>query len=469
MIFAHLRAKEVESIAQGQPPPPHLSSCPKCAARVARARARRRLLDSLPPVSLGDEALDRVGRKLWAAQAARKPSRSMTGWGLGLALATATVAVFVLYWPRPESGPAGAGAPALSPSFATAILLQGEVEWRGGPTSAWQPLLAGDRLSEGAFLRALGKAALSMEDGQRLLLEDGTLALLRARQGASEVRLDSGRVTCSLGPPSVPESFAVAAGPRRVTASDASFAVSRFASEVVVEAIRGVVSVSGGPRGREWVTLSAPGRLRLPDSASLGGAVGDRLSEEEVRELSSRERRVPAAEVASAVRLELDGFADGALLQVDDLEWGPVPLSGLFSPGPHRVRTQSVGQPVQETWLALAAGGSVRRMWSELESKPKPESPNPAAVAALDSALRRHLPQLRGCYERWLKKDLRAAGKVLLTLELSEGGQVLSARADGALVPKAAAACFAEAARSWKLPALGARWEVEVPLVLTAE
>jgi ferric-dicitrate binding protein FerR (iron transport regulator) len=486
-MFGHLAASEIDSIAGGQPASPHLSSCGKCSAALKRAQSRRRLLGSMPEASLDEAAYARVERNLFspARDAPRRQWFALPAFGL---LAAAAVLAFVFL--RPGSQPAvvtppvevvEVAAPKIEAPLAlaslTPSLVQGQVEWRSGAEAPWAPLTVGTELTEGAELKtADGRAALALSEGRGLVVEAATdLKLGTLRVGKAQLELVAGQVVCSLTPLAHGESFTVIAGGRWISAVGTAFAVTRTASEVLVEVQHGVVAVSDGPLGSgSLVELTAPGRLRLVDGVPVGGAMGERLSPEAEAELRGRPAFVLAAGGAPPwARMDVRDLPAGVLVQIDELGWGPVPLSGLFPPGSHRVRAQAKGEAIRETWVDLVEGGAPVRVQLpkaalRIAVKPKPTA-DQKATEVLNAAVKLHYRELRACYERWLKKDFTAGGTVTLSLELSAEGEVTSARVDGAVLSQATAQCFADEARTWALPSFGESQVIELPLVLTTD
>ncbi len=447
-MLGHLSDEAVEAVALGAERPEHLRHCQQCRFRVAAAIARRVLLSGMKPPELDEAAFARVEARLFSV-----PIRARSTWWripvFALAAAAAAVLAFV-FWPRTEPRAPTLEAPPVL-AHLTATFVQGPVEWRPRADAPFAALELGEGLAEPAEVRTGGgKVALAREGLGLSVPEKAHLSLEAVRPDRTAARIHLGAAAASGGP------VELLAGPLTASAVDASFALTRFASETLVEVERGTVRIFGGGAS---VEVRAPGRLRVKDGGQMGPA--EPVSKEALSQRTALALSAPSQK--PWVRLEVGELPDGAQVQLDELGWGPPPLRALLSPGRRLIRASVAGEPVRERWVDLSG----ERVKVDLPPPKVEREPSPSAIAALQDQLKRHLPQLRHCYEKWLKRDRSAQGRVVLTLELSEQGQVTRSRVNGAEVDPAAARCFSDTAKRWRLPSLGSPQTIEVPLVLT--
>ncbi len=359
--------------------------------------------------------------------------------------------------PAPESPSTLANRTSLAPGRARLSWLEGAVKRDGEALPLDAALAEGDLLTTGD-----GLLRLELSGGARCVLEPrGAVRLATLRQGDTVLRLEAGRVGCQVPPLASRQRFAVDAGARRVAVVGTRFAVARFASEVVVEVTDGTVWVSDGPRYEHPRAVSAPTALRFDDGAPASG--GTRAAPVAL----SRPQLLTRA--SGAARMRIQRQPEGVQVQLDELGWGTAPLEAWVEPGRHRLRLKVVGSPPVERWVEVPAGTApFDVVLPSLEPVLPDRTGDPEALTEVSTALRAHTPELRECYEEWLKRNEAARGRVVLTLELSERGAVTAARADDAVLPADVARCMVSAARKWALPALGAPVELQVPLDLTA-
>ncbi len=469
-MSAHLSPEELSRAAAAGERPAHAAACPRCA----RAYGRHLLLAGLRQQegrrTLEDAAFARVERR--ALEAAAQPTpRWGRGWvAVPLAVAALAAVAYVALVPPRAAAPsapvaeapprAPAPAPGVPAATASVSWVEGSTRRDGAALAVREGLHEGDRLSTGD-----GVLRVELPSGGRCVLEANTTVALASLKPASvALKVEAGRLGCQVPALQAGQTLTVDAAGRRVSVVGTLFAVGRFASEVVVDVSEGTVSVSDGPLFGAPRLLRAPASLRLADGAPLSGPAAPAAGPLARAGLLSGP--LPAGEPAA---VKVAGLPAGAEVQLDELGWGRAPLEGLISPGRHRVRARQEGKQGAESWVSVASGaGPFEVKLPALQPVLPDRTADPEAIAEVNAALRAHAPQMRLCYERWLKRNEAAGGRVVLTLELSAHGAVVSARADGAVMPEVASRCLAEAARKWALPALGAPVELEVPLELTA-
>ncbi len=446
--MSHLTQEQLEALAQSGGGDPHLSQCAQCQAAVQRAAGRQKLLKELRPYTLADVAFQRVEARLME-EVQRPRGFNWLRASLVVALAASVAMVAWYLAPRPQPLPAPVAVrPAPAPAQLKVLqtpMTAVRVEGLARRVPSGRPLTAGDELKLGERLEAPGRVQLAAE---RLVLEGkGGLAL------GNGLTADADDTLSAQVEPGEETALVACAG-TYVGGVDAAFVVTRAGAEVVLEVTRGEVKVSGEAQLRDAVTVKAPASARLRQGRLVGGIA--RPAE------STRLTPLPKRPWA---KLELD-LPQGTQLDLDGAKVGTTPLSLLWSEGRHRWRTVGPGQVVHEGWLELVAG----KPFTLREPPEQPEvEPSADVVAALNRALREQTPKLAACYEKWLKATPDASGEVELNLKLAASGKVLQVQVDShdTGMSKEALDCLVRTGRTLRLPPLGSRQEVALPLILT--
>ena len=255
----HLQAEEIERAAFSGATLPHLSSCARCAADVARAKARKDLLRAIPAAELTEMESRRIEARVFAAldEAQTEPGWLSRPWlvpAMGFALAAALCAgLFALRAPSiAERQTHAVLVASVERPFvqAHANIVQGTVSMRADAQADWQPLEAGATVTEGAQLRtAEGQASIALGPGTGILLEaNSTLSVAALREGKTHLALSAGRVACEVRPLVGDASFTVSAGTREVYVVGTAFAVAYSPEHMLVEVQHWP---SGCDRGRD--------------------------------------------------------------------------------------------------------------------------------------------------------------------------------------------------------------------------
>jgi len=496
----HLPQDEIERIAFSGASAPHLGRCARCQAAVARAKARKDLLRAIPPAELDELTFRRIESKLFAGpvgSAAGELQRAAwrelfaARWLVpaGFALAAALVAgLLALRAPQlrehTNDAPALAQADARPLLRAQATLVQGEVWFREDAQSPWQALAPGQPLGEKAQLRADdGQASIALAPGTGFVLEPRSeLAIDSLREGRTHLSIESGRIACAVRPLVGDARFVVSAGPREVEVVGTAFAVAREQDDVLVEVQHGLVAVRDAVDPAQHTEVRGPGRLQVPHGDSIEPSRADAAPSPAVLAaeralLASSEWRAAEPSDQPLALLRFDGLPAGARVDVDGLGFAAAPWSGLLPPGRHRVSAILPGQPAQIGFVELTSSGV--SAGPALLSAPSAPAPRPSIVRAtapqetvdpsiVAASIRQKMGELRGCYERWLKRDERAAGTIVLVLDIRADGGVERFSAKGLILPDETEDCFSRAASTWRLPGSGEPLELEVPLRLTA-
>jgi hypothetical protein len=451
----HLDDAQREAVATGAPDvdaaaTAHHAQCPECQAAVRDAKARRTMLAGLTPYTLSDMAFRRVEARLMEQVDEGLPSRTpWLTWVLPAVLVAAALVVAVVQLRAPVAPEVVAlpvpATPAAAAPFHPLTVLRAasdsQVRSGGG---AWRALAAGDVLAAGDAVSSAG-AVLAPDSDVRWAFEArGSLAL----GGPASVVLGAGQLSARVG-----QAVVVGAGTREVSATEALFAVSRSAAEVVLSVAEGAVDVSDTVT-RERRHVTAPATLRWADGAPLSAAHDEAFTP------------VPSPDVPARpwARLDASGLPAGTTVSLDGAMLGQSPLVTLATLGRHRLGLAPPGQPVAESWIDLVGGAPFVAALPEVEGP----APSQEALSRLQAELLRHRPKLAACYEKWLKANPTASGTVELSLVVAASGRVTSARVAGGVLPKASAECLVRTAKGLALPALGAEAELAVPLVFTA-
>ncbi len=428
----------------------HLAACADCRAQVKSARARQRLLGGLKPYTLSDLAFRRVEARLDEAVAHGDVSRSSWRWLGWVAGAVALAAVtFVVTSREPQAGgvvaiPQPNIAVAPVPFHAlVAVRASADAQVRSG-AAAWRELVGGAALHEGDALS--GEAVtLAASDAAWRFVTSGSLSL----GGAASVTLGAGEVIADVGAP-----VEVLASSRRFAASDALFAVSRVAAEVVLQVSRGEVEVLDSVTGQRR-KVKAPEAVRWSDGSALADG----------RDEPARALTAPAVPAQPWVPFDASSLTAGSAVSLDGVALGRAPFIELVTSGRRRLSVTPPSGPVRESWAELVAGAPYV---ASLESAPElpAAEPDEAALTRVMSELKSQRPKLAACYEKWLKANPQAQGEVVLELTVSAQGRVKRARLESGTVSAPSAECLVTTAKSLVLSPLGVDATLQVPLLL---
>ncbi len=487
----HLLAEEIERVAFSGAGSPHLSSCARCASEVAHAKARKDLLRAIPASELTEMESRRIEARVFAAldEAQAKPSWfaiprlvPVAGFALAAALAAGLFALRAPTITGGESRPALVASAERPLVQGHATIVQGVVSMRADAQAEWQPLEAGAALTEGAQLRTTeGQASIALGPGTGILLEaNSTLAFASLRDGKTHLALSSGRVACEVRPLTGDASFTVSAGSREVYVVGTAFAVAYSPERMLVEVQHGVVALGDAADPAQRAEVRGPGRREVIAGETIASTPATELTPEETLVLArSTEWQLATPSQKPLARFTFADLPAGARINIDDLGFGPAPWTGMLAIGKHHIETQIAGEPARSGFVDVNPGGSIARLGQFSLSMPTP-APVPqrvhVEVAAppvdpreLTAAIKSQLGEVRGCYERWLKRDLRAAGTIVLVLEIRADGGVQRVGAKGLILPDETEDCFASAATRLHLPSIGDALTVEVPLRLSAQ
>lgn len=169
---------------------------------------------------------------------------------------------------------------------------------------------------------------------------------------------------------------------------------------------------------------------------------------------AARDAKVEAAKSASIAKV-LGTYGDRSTGTVFDvIESTENNLGDLFAEGMLET-TDGVGHGSLEDASGITVGGgggSVGQVSQRKSASPKSEvtSRGVAGADALRAQVMRHAASVRGCHERALKTDPTLAGKLTLTLEVSEGRATSSKVRDDGLGSPSVAKCVRAKAARWR-------------------
>jgi ferric-dicitrate binding protein FerR (iron transport regulator) len=447
----------------------HLDDCADCRSAYARVCAANQAFDEflaapLPEVGvIRGEATVRWTR-LAPAVRVRKP------FFVGFAVAAAAAACALLWnpAPRPErplvvrlTAPA---APREKPLQAVVTLLGGVVNLtHGGATARLQPsttLSRGDRLGSTPEARV---AAQWAEGSGFLLLGDSELSIDRLAPREVRLALARGKVDVRRGPHGPDDALQVIAPAHIVRARGTWFTVAAAQYQTTVEVLEGVVEVTDREGGAS-TTLHAPtravfGRGHTTELPLVAHDAAQLRTGSEMNLLS------PAGLEANAL-MTISSDPAGTLA-VDGVELGPTPLMARGTLGRHYIEIARHGFQPLRRWVTLGAEtGEVRVALV----KAAETNIDPASVPVeIESMIRARGSQIRGCYERRLKRDPTLAGTVSLRLKVGDAGQVrLVSVEESTLADPAVAECLRKEALGWSFKQ-GRNATVVYPFVFRAQ
>lgn len=450
--MSHLAPELIETVARSESAAPadakaHLASCAECRQAVSDARGRQKLLGGMKPYTLSDMAFRRVEARLMSEVEQGIPARGFRWWWFVPAAVAVALAAFIAVQ-FPEDGPRiltlptpkSVGGERVAFYPLTVIRSSGDAQVRAG--AEWKQLVPGDVLREGDAVSAERVVIAPETDVKWVFEAKGAVAV----GGIATVNVGAGEVVAYVGKPAD-----VIAGTRRVIAAEALFAVSHAAAEVVLDVAQGSVDVVDTATA-ERRTFKAPVRMRWVDGSPLSSG----------REEPARALAAPELPSRPWVRFDASSLPIGTAISLDGAMLGEAPLSLLLSQGRHHLGLTPPGQPTQESWIDLTGNAFVPTFVAAA-----PKELDDGAIARLQAELQRQRPKLAACYEKWLKANPTAGGKVDLLLVVAADGRVRSAKVKGEPMSQASADCVVQTATKLVLPALGSEQEIEVPLVFT--
>jgi hypothetical protein len=153
-------------------------------------------------------------------------------------------------------------------------------------------------------------------------------------------------------------------------------------------------------------------------------------------------------------------------LAVDGVELGPTPLVARQPLGRHYIEIARKGFVTLKRWVTL--GAEPGELHVALVHSNVPSEPSSVPVE-IESMIRARSTQIRGCYERRLKRDPSLAGTVSLRLKVGDVGQVQAVGVDeSTLDDPMVAECLRKEAMGWSFK-VGRNATVVYPFVFRSQ
>jgi len=488
----------------------HLAECAACTVALRRMRnARRLLVEDVPPGAPGAPDFADEGRPLrdaaewrdsWQTVPPRlrdaidkvvrgeeEPVRRPWLWWV-LAPAAAVAAALVVAWLGgffAEAGPdVTVAAPVarsgdVVPVGVPGAKVAGIVTLRAGPEAhvalgpdrdaAWRVLKLDETIPEGARLRTVAGARLGVQLGgtSLALAGDAELELRLAETTRTELFLTRGMILVH------GQHLKVGTLDHDVVAiAAAGFAVTRGAEATVVDVYEGAVAVYAAAHPDVFVTLTAPAHAELPHHPDLSRAVVAKLGPEELAALGAL-GSVPvyggdvAADFLGKTGLVMATAGEaGAEVRVDGTSYGQTDMLLRLTLGVHKVGFWRSGYETHSEDVNVVPGPVPQKV----DEKPVVDTRAAVRRAVVDT-VRGYLPRVKGCYERVLKHDPEAEGKVVVRFVVKPDGAVASAdMTSDTMAYPAVSECVVGEVRTWSFPppSDGKAITVSYPFVFTS-
>ena len=478
--MSHLRADRLAEVPRRPLLPReqrHLDGCGRCATAFARVQAARAALGDaglMSPAELSPAAEARAEASIrWTRVTPAVLVRPRFVVGLGLA---AVAAATMLLWSRgvtprvrPPRPLARVQAPAQRPDRLEALvtLVGGEVALRSGRADRRLDLEArlgaGDRLTTAGN----GRAAAQWSEGSGFLLfGDAELTLARLEPRTQRLELGRGQISVRVGPHEPGESLHVTTPDHVVSVHGTWFTVATAQHTTTVEVLEGTVEVTERD-GSSSTLLTAPARAVFgrgrTSSSALSGHEAARLRAASEMNLMAWPGLDAARSASGALMVRSQPSAE---LAVDGVTMGSTPLALRRPLGKHYVElTHAAFQPLHQ-WVSV--GRETDELRLALVHAP-PAHDTESAPVEIESMVRRRASQIRGCYERRLKRDPSLAGTVSLRLRVGEAGQVSRVTVEESTLPDPLVGeCLRREAAGWSF-SVGRNATVVYPFVFRSQ
>jgi ferric-dicitrate binding protein FerR (iron transport regulator) len=443
----------------------HLQTCQSCRQALDRIEGAQSAMRDILKTPVPEVSAVRTTATLrWMRIAPPRQVRPAFFVALGLSTAAAAV-LFVVGrggTPSPTSAPVQVAVPAPRPEVKTVeaqamvTLLGGKVELeRAGARTAVEMgslLRGGDKLHAGGAARL---AAQWSEGSGFLLAADSMLTIGKLQAQAQRFALGRGKVDMRV---SGPADLAVETTSHTVRVRGTWFTVAGDGSRTTVEVFEGAVEVAERD-GSAVTVLQAPARgVFGPGRATTGPLTAREVAE---RRLKSELNLLGWAAREKSGVLAIASDPSGTLA-VDGVELGPTPLSVRRPIGRHYIEITRKDFTTIQRWMDVGfEPGELRTALVSRVVHPEDSAPVP-----IEEMVRARGRQIRGCYERSLKRDPSLAGTVSLQVRVGGSGRVSGATVESSTLVDASEVgeCLAREARSWKF-ATGRNSTVVYPFV----
>jgi hypothetical protein len=445
----------------------HVDDCQKCSAALSRVRSANEAFDDLlasTPPEVGVIRGEATVR--WTRLPA--PRRVRPVFAVAFGFAAAAAGLLAMWKPAPLPVDRGAlvvhlKAPEEKPLQAIVTLLGGVVNvTHAGETARLEPamtLTRGDRLSSTQDARV---AAQWAEGSGFLLLGDSQLDI--QQMAAQEIRLalHHGQIDVRRGPHGPDDALQVIAPAHIIRARGTWFTVAAARYETTVEVLEGVVEVIDRDGGASTL-LHAPTRAVFGRGHTTETPISAR--DAALLRTASEMNLLPPATLGRNAFIKVASDPAGTLA-VDGVELGPTPLQARQPLGRHYIEITRKGFVTLKRWVTL--GPETGELHVGLVHSNIPSEPNTVPVE-LESMLRARSTQIRGCYERRLKRDPSLAGTVSLRLKVGDVGQVQAVTIDeSTLADPGVAECLRKEAMGWSFQ-VGRNATVVYPFVFRSQ
>jgi hypothetical protein len=474
----------------------HVERCDVCA----RARVGLRLANRLMrEVQASDPQLDftRIEAAITRSIAGDRRQRALrVAIGVPLAAAAAAGVVwFATQHSAPEAVVEHHAAPAArSPepeSLQATPIFAASVTALGGPATLQRAQAAEEPLRVDSELREGDRVRLGSDSVAHLRFDrasgcvagpDSELALLRLRNGETEVQLTRGRITSQVQPLTASQHYVIEASGYRVTVHGTRFEVAAGDDALDVMVSEGHVEVQDDT-GHVIADLHARDHFAVDSAFGMRLATRDpshpALQLELPRGLGAALETWPLVTLLDLAALESLGVTG---LTVDGNRF---PLSGQLALRVPRgdvtlIVDRLTGSP-QKIVLSVPADGlslaaeALRRLL-----RPKSEDvvgrradPHADPHADIDyspvlAVVHAGTSNLQRCYERALKQRPELDGRLTIRLAVRANGRVGQAAPHGqeATLPAELVSCLRNVAGQWRFPATGSALTFDVPLRL---
>lgn len=423
----------------------HVGECAHCKTALERVREAQRALEAAANQAVPEVYTPRAEATFrWMRVPA--PSRVRPIWWFGLVGSTALAGFALMLSLRslPEPTPLARGvvkpAPAIvdPPAEALVLLLAGRVEQRRdgmlNHMTAAATVREADHLSTAAQARLVAQWA----DGAGFLVGGATeLGVERFHQRTQRFALEGGQFDLRV-PASSVETAIVRTPNHLITTHGSWFVVAADARSTTVEVLEGSVEITDLD-GSSSTVLRAPaktafrrGRIEALDPHREAG-----LRKEAELHLQPFDhlRNTGLVSIGASGSLDLDG-----------LQYGAAPATVRLPLGRHMIEVSRRDLPT------ISRSITVEREAELKVALMTPSAPEPDA-GTVEELVAKKQRQIRGCYERSLKRDPSLQGALWLQMKVDARGRIVDTVIEpgATLEDPQVASCLQHEARTWRL------------------
>jgi FecR protein len=446
----------------------HLQGCPGCSEAHRRLVETKRLcreMDHQEPPELSWRRIEAQIHWKTARREEKRPARSgrftLPALAVGAAAAGALIAVIVMGQINdrapnaavPRAPVARTVAPLDKELAAVATLIRGDVSvinTSGSlePLTLDRPLLQGSGITTGD-----GRTNLQWAEGSgATIAQQSVLELAQLRTRAQQLQLRQGKVYVKLAKLTPGQSFEVVTGGIRTSVQGTHFSVELGQETVDVEVFEGLVHVA--PLDQRWVGIDVPAEHRV--SVRIDGARPTLQQLDKHGPSASTMNLIPWPSfprvMASTSLLSVASKPAGADLRLNNRLIGATNLSLRSPMGRHLVELWHGGKLLEKRWIEVKPQPAAVAMdIREHMIKIRPRTVRLSRT--LYQFIRHRTPQIRGCYDRWLKRDPDLKGRLIFRINVDADGTVSEASLirDTFAEPKVGM-CALHVIKRWRFP-----------------